>query len=215
MIHSTRFHPLWDRHLGPERAGKTSFLDYLEWNILNDEQPTSPTLDIKRRNHIVLKLGQNGNLVLRIRRPFDVPGDVSPRLQVNYVKHYWPAGVILVLDANSPLEGPAVNSSINWLNRFCYHFDAAIKTEPKLARTVKIIVVAMNKRDKLSDEARKRDRERFEEEVMKIVHEKLDFFRSSGQGNAVLVRPCVAIRSKIGVDYINDIIITIAKTFSR
>src|SRR5260370_26202622 len=60
--------------LGPPRCGKTSFLTFLEFLILEPEKDTPQTVRVHKGADVILKLGPERNLILRLMKPRDVPG---------------------------------------------------------------------------------------------------------------------------------------------
>jgi hypothetical protein len=138
--------------LGPRRSGKTNFMNYLEYLILEPEKPTPVTVEIERRRDRILKLGPDQALTLRARRPRDVPGQ-DPIFQIKHIEKIAPHCVVLVLDA-SKLYGndtsiPPMEKPLEWLRVFCKPLNTVLVTNSKVTRKLKSLTIVMNKWDKM------------------------------------------------------------------
>ena len=144
--------------LGPKWAGKTSFMDYLRFATLRTESPPEATTGPEQGNYLILKFGgKDATLIMHVRRPIDLPGELGPRKQMEYVSSYKPHALVLVLDSTSPLAGPVIPnptgerlSSVSWLREFCVALNSALSSSRKLAKKLKCLMIILNKQDKLT-----------------------------------------------------------------
>jgi hypothetical protein len=185
--------------LGPPRCGKTSFLNYLEYLILSPQRPTPTTVGVHKGKDRILKLGPEGRLILRIRKPRDVPGQL-PIHQIPYIEDYVPHCIVVVLDATTFFGVPPADSSLEWLRQFCLHLDILLTSNKKVAKKLKSMTVVMNKWDKIAAAAKQNARnvkevqEAFEAEVRKIIDTSLhNQFYVAGGVRAINVLPCCLV----------------------
>jgi hypothetical protein len=204
--------------LGPPRCGKTSFLNFLEYLILEPEKTTPPTVIVDKREDVVLKLGPQGNLILRVRKPRDVPGR-EPIHQMQYIKEYLPHCIVIVLDATKFAGVPDQESSLVWLSQFCAHLNILITSNKKVAKKLKAMTVVLNKWDKVpaQDEADdKANREIYDWYVREALDNNLkNTFYIKGGPNPIDIVPCVLVRSRLGDAPARELVQSIALALSR
>jgi hypothetical protein len=200
--------------LGPERTGKTSFLDYLQYGLLRQEQPTAHTITIDPRRSFIVKLGRNGSLVLRIRRPLDSPGSVQPMDQIHYIQRYKPDCLLLILDSSSPLIGHRAVSSVAWLEEFFKHFDYALRTLPKVINKLRAVMVIMNKWDKISNDLEKAND--FEVAIKNIIDRHGEAFSFHHQGTRLIhIKKCSLVQNQSAPALVDDVLDTLAIELMR
>lgn len=204
--------------LGPPRSGKTSFINFLEYDLFQPEKITSITFNVATGDDRVLKLGGNRSLTLRVRKPRDVPGQM-PLQQIQYVEEYKPHCIVVVLDATKFWGVPASESSLQWLEEFCRHLDILLKKNKKVARKLKSMVVVMNKWDKITakdKEDDKTNRALFESYVRDILDKSLNNeFYYKGGANVIDVMPCALVKSLLGDGPAKEVIQSIALAMRR
>ena len=88
--------------LGPSGAGKTSFSDYLEFGILEEESIHQKTLEETTSSTFSVTMGRDEALKLRVRNAVDVPGQDGPLAHANLVKQRRPHAVVVFLDGTKP-----------------------------------------------------------------------------------------------------------------
>jgi hypothetical protein len=189
--------------LGPARAGKTSFLKYLESDILFPERPTKITAKVEKGDSFIFSLGEKRKTKVRIWKPRDVPGQVAPEEHVLYVERYKPDCIVIVLDATKFFLDPPdpSNCSLEWLREFCRQFNSVLIRNKKLARHLRSMTVIMNKWDKIPCSGRNSTadidtRKRFESSVRAILDECLNNeFYSKGKGTVIEVVSCSLVKS--------------------
>jgi hypothetical protein len=208
--------------VGPKRTGKTSFLDYLELGILRAEQRTGRTLQLDLRENFVIELGKDLRLKIRVRKPFDSPGDIHPSKQVEYIERQRHHGIIIILDAtkfktlavNPGLSELTDESSIGWLTEFCVHLNNLLHRDKKVTQSLKTMIVVMNKWDKLEkvdEDSDKRRKEEFEQDVRSVLDEHLNnnFYSKDGP-RIISVFPCALVNSPLSDLLVKEVINTLA-----
>jgi len=188
--------------LGPARSGKTSFINYLESDILFPERRSKITTKVKKRKTFVFSLGDKRKVRIPIWKPRDVPGQVSPKEHVSYVERYKPDCLVIVLDATKFFLDPGheAESSLEWLKEFCQYLDSLLIEDPGLARNINSMVVVMNKWDKIpskDDKDEEANKEAFTVYVREVLDQFLanEFYRKEGS-NVIQIIPCALVESK-------------------
>jgi hypothetical protein len=204
--------------LGPPRCGKTSFLNFLEYLILEPEKLTPPTVKIDKGQDVILKLGEQRNLILRVRKPRDVPGQ-APIHQMQYIEEYLPHCIVIVLDATRFWNVPAQESSLEWLDEFCARLNILLTSNQKVAKKLKAMTIVLNKWDKVIASGQAVDkeyREIYEEYVRDTLDEKLkNKFYSKGGPNPIDIVECSLVKSQLGDGPAKQLIQSIALALSR
>lgn len=204
--------------LGPPRSGKTSFLSFLEYLILEPEKITAPTLKVDEGGDRILRLGPERNLILRVRKPRDVPGQM-PIHQIQYIEDYAPHCIVIVLDATKFWGVPASESSLEWLEQFCLHLDILLLRNKKVIRKLRAMTVVVNKWDKITAKDKEDDRTNralFESYVRDILDKSLhNQFYTKGGPNVIDVLPCALVRSALGEGLARGLVQSIALALSR
>ena len=184
--------------LGPARSGKTSFVQFLEYLILEPEKPTASTVRVVQREDKILRLGPDGNLTLRVRKPRDVPGQ-DPIFQIEYIKDYAPHCIVIVLDATKFFGTPASDSALDWFRRFCTLLNVLLTTDKKVAKKLKSMTIVMNKWDKIAAaEADVDDDKEYQKIYQSYVRDILDDslknpFYAKGGATSIDVIPCALV----------------------
>jgi GTPase SAR1 family protein len=188
--------------LGPARSGKTSFINYLESDILFTERKSKITTRVTKRKSFVFALGEKRKVKIPIWKPRDVPGQVSPEKHVSYIERYEPDCIVVVLDATKFFLDPGreAESSLEWFKEFCQHLNSLLLRDPGLARSIDSMVVVMNKWDKIpstNDKDDEANKEAFALYVREILDQYLSnmFYRKDGP-NVIDVIPCALVESK-------------------
>jgi hypothetical protein len=64
--------------VGPARTGKTSFVDYLRYGVLEPERETEKTIGTQKSASFRMKIGRDSSLELKVKRAVDVAGQIGP-----------------------------------------------------------------------------------------------------------------------------------------
>src|SRR5262245_28184548 len=181
--------------LGPARSGKTSFLDFLEYLILEPEKTTSVTVGVHKGANKILKIGPDKSLTLRVRKPRDVAGQAAIH-EIAHVKDYTPNCIVIVLDATKFFNVPEPDNALDWLRQFCGHLDILLGSNKKTAKRLKSMIVVMNKWDKVAAVTKdSQDEKEYRDLYVSYVRDVLDntlhneFYTKGGIGNVDIV-PC-------------------------
>jgi hypothetical protein len=110
--------------VGQQRAGKTTFVDYLRYGVFGDEKDTEKTLEVERSPRFTVTLGRDKALELSVRTVVDVPGQVGPIEHANLAFQERPHAIILFTDLTAPFTGPEEKASSAWLTAFCKRLEA-------------------------------------------------------------------------------------------
>jgi hypothetical protein len=204
--------------LGPARCGKTSFLNFLEYLILEPEKETPPTVKVDKGRDVILKLGPERNLILRVRKPRDVPGQ-EPIHQMQYIAEYLPHCIVIVLDATRFWGVPAQQSSLEWLDQFCAHLNILLTSNRKVAKRLKAITVVLNKWDKVPANSEADDegnRQIYDEYVRDTLNDKLkNSFYSKGGPTPIDIVHCALVKSRLGDAPARQLVQSIALALAR
>jgi hypothetical protein len=190
--------------VGPARAGKTSFVEYLQYGVLEPEQETAKTLDLRKSATFRLKIGRNSSLELKVRRAVDVAGQVGPMEHAKIVEERRPHAVVVLLDLSAP-----VTHSAAWLTDFCKHLDERLRTNMGAKKRLKVIVFVANKQDTLSPDAAVRRIERFKQIIKKQMA-----FAFPTRVDSIPVMPCILVQKDNAVAMADAITIRLAKALA-
>jgi GTPase SAR1 family protein len=192
--------------VGPPRAGKSTFLSYLQYGIFLPEEETDRTYTPTESPRFNLHLGPNRNLSVQIKTAIDMPG---PNLDVaDYVYHARPHALLIVLDLTASLDDPNdLRASAIWLNDFLARFDQLWRGAKPKRNRLRTIIVAMNKIDKV-DQA---TRDAFEARYREIVDRRLIAAKGS-KVSAVHFKPSVMVENPEGTRWVDTILVDMAKS---
>ncbi|HEY2233880.1 MAG TPA: GTPase domain-containing protein [Candidatus Angelobacter sp.] len=190
--------------LGPPRCGKTNFLNFLETLVLEPERYTDQTVRVIQREDQTLNFGEY--VTLRARRPLDVPGQ-NPTFQIEYIKDFVPNCIVVVLDAT---RFWGTSASLEWIEEFCRHLDILLRSNKKVVRKLKLLVVVLNKWDKIPSASPKDDqdnREIFDNEIRAVLDRSFNNeFCTKGKMDNVRVVPCALVKSPLGEELAIDLL---------
>jgi signal recognition particle receptor subunit beta len=192
--------------VGPPRAGKSTFMDYLSYGIFQHEQETERTYEAKRARDFKLSLGRDRALSASIKTAVDMPGDPNPKLVVDEVFKRRPHGLIVMLDLTTPLDDDDPRYSAAWLRRFCRAAEQrAFRMRPRRNR-LRSIVVAMNKADKVDGvELQRRER------VFRGIMEQDWLIAGGSHAIEPRFRPCIAVENDEKTRWVDAILVDVAK----
>ena len=213
--------------VGPSGVGKTTFRNYLQDGMLRMFQ-LDPVHTLERDEGTFTELirGRGGALVASLRRSVDEPGDYPPRDHAAEVKRFKPNCLVLVLDSSNILSANPTPSSLVWLNEFAKELDSVLFRNPRLGGKIRLMLVVMNKWDKLLTDEQKRktpkllmseweksmssDQKAVYEHVNQILKIYKDDFQKYGV-RRIEVAPCSSVINHFGVDLIEQITTSIAE----
>ncbi len=190
--------------VGQPRAGKTTLVDYLQYQTFEDEKETDKTHDPKRTGYFELQIGHQQRLKLIIKNVVDLPGQTGPVDHANLAFKHSPDGILILMDLTSPKTGERACGK--WLTDFCERLEEKWRASGKSNRRLKSMIIVLNKRDKSDD--KRVDKQK--KALRKIVDE---HFRQ-GRGAmlaTVKVMPCILVTNPDGTKFVDSIISTIAR----
>jgi hypothetical protein len=186
--------------VGPTRSGKTTFMDYMCYEVFQQEQETSSTLHFKGSKDFRIKVGEHQALVVAVKTAVDSVGETHPRLIAEEVHRRRPHALIIMLDLSAPLdERYDIRSSASWLESFCTRAEQLGRKRRKTR--LRSLIVAMNKAD-LVDDATVAAKEQRYRQIMR------DHWKGDGDP---LFRRCVCVLNKDHRMWINSILADVAK----
>ena len=196
--------------LGPQRAGKTSFSEYLQYGILEPEQETATTITPHTSASFRVKIGKAKSLEMKVKRAVDVAGEIGPMEHARLAQDRKPQAIVVLLDLSAPQSGQAKNATFPWLTSFCKHLRQRMTDEPKMRKKLKVLVFVANKYDKFTaTEANKRIKS-----FRTIISKQLgEAFGPVSESVAIL--PCVLVQSQHGTAKADAVISRIAKSLAK
>ena len=196
--------------IGQARAGKTTFRDYLEYGIFEDERETQETAEIEATERFDVGVGRNQALQLVISSALDIPGQVGATEHANLAFARNPHALIIVLDQTTPLTGEPDRASAAWLSRFCRRYEAKWRANRGRRHRIKSVVVLMNKADKVDPSVVTVAKQAYE----KIITDELRDARGKMLAD-VEVLPCSVVTNPKKTALVDSVISEIAKAFGR
>lgn len=197
--------------LGQARAGKSTFRDYLEHGIFEDERETDKTPEVKPGPRFTIKVGRNAALELSFKTVVDTPGQVGPVEHANLAYQHRPHALLIFTDLTSPLHGEPERASATWLSEFCRRLESKWRVnEQKRTNRIKSVILIMNKSDKVGkdivDLHKKEFRTIFTTELRDARGKMID---------EVEIRPCTLVTNPQGTRAVDSIIVHLAKALAR
>lgn len=134
--------------LGPPRAGKSSFVQFVQHGILQPETSTPKTYEIDKTATFRISMGRNESLQLRLRRVVDVPGHIGSVAQAKLVAERKPQAVVVMLDVTGPHAGRHPDATRNWVTSFFTRLEELMDRDSSVGKRLTALVVVLNKVDK-------------------------------------------------------------------
>jgi GTPase SAR1 family protein len=196
--------------IGQARAGKTTFREYLQYDIFEDVKDTIETPDIEPSARFNLELGKNSSLGLIISTAVDIPGQVGAVAHANLAFERNPHALLIVLDLTTPLQGEPDRASAAWLMRFCRRYEARWRSNRRRKNRIKSVIIVMNKADKMDEQiiANKK------QEYQNIINTELRDARGS-MIQEIAIMPCSVVTNPRGKMLVDSVIRQLAISFTR
>lgn len=194
--------------LGPPRAGKTSFSEYLRFGILEPEHETAKTVEAKGSPVFSVRIGRDSALELKVRRSIDIPGQVGPIEHALIAKHRRPDAIVVILDLSAPATGE--RSSRTWLVEFCRHLDEHLRDCSRFRRRLRALIFVANKNDKISAERSRRLLSTFRD----TIHKHLAYSFST-RVDSIPLLPCVLVQTSAGAAMADSVVVRLAKALQK
>lgn len=196
--------------VGQARAGKTTFIDYLQYGLFEDEKETGKTLDVTSSARFNVKMGRDAALELMISAVVDVPGQVGPVEHAKLVFEKRPQAVIIFTDLTRPLKGDAERASSIWVQEFCRTLESRWRANKKRKNRIKSIILVMNKSDKVDEKKLASSKQSYR----KILDAELRDARGRMLDD-IAIMPCVLVTNPDGTKAADSIIAHLAKALVR
>jgi GTPase SAR1 family protein len=200
--------------IGQPRAGKTTFREYLEYGLFDDEKPTQETAEIEATRRVNLGIGRDSRLKLNISAALDTPGQVGAVEHANLAFERNPHALLIVLDLTKDLEGEPDRASATWLKRFCKRYEAKWRVDRKRKSRLQAMIVIMSKADRVDQAVMAERRNAFQ----KTLNDELRDAKGKILGD-IPVLPCSMVANTItnpsGTKMMDAVIAELAKTVSR
>jgi hypothetical protein len=193
--------------LGPKAAGKTSFADYLEFGVLEDENFHISTVDDRRSGLHKIQVGKDKSLDLKVRSTTDIPGQLNGDGHANTLRDHRPHAAITFLDGTK-----SQTEIVAWVAEFCSRLEAILMDDARLKKKLRTLIFVLNKRDKLTDKqyaSRKTA-------IVKAVRENLAGALGNEKASKIQVLPCVSVSTeKYGISLIDKLVEKLAKELKK
>lgn len=188
--------------LGPGKAGKTKFAQYLRWAALDPEGQREMTYAVTKSSAFVVNLGRAEGPELKVRRTVDTPGQVGPLQHALLVARRRPHAAIVMLDCSSD-----PTSTLRWFLLFCNGLDNVLRKASLVARRLQEIVVILNKRDKIEN----REYDKLQQAVRKVLERYLSVVWGEPRVRSIPILECISARTQRGTTLIDGVIAQLAE----
>jgi hypothetical protein len=195
--------------VGPARAGKTSFVEYLQYGILEKEQETATTVDPHKSASFRVKIGRAEALELRVRRTVDLPGEYGAMSHAQATQKRRPKAVVVVLNLSAPVSGASKHATGPWLITYCKHLASKLRRDEKLRKKLRCIMFVANQHDKIKEDAAAKKIEALRGIVERHLGDSFD------PGTSFLhVMPCVLVANPSNSELADAVVIRLAKALA-
>lgn len=196
--------------VGQKRAGKTTFIDYLQYGLFEDEKDTELTKLITPSARFNVKLGRDAALELTVKSVIDVPGQIGPVEHAQQAFQRRPHAVVIFTDLTQPLRGKSELASAIWVQSFCRRLEELWRASKKRNNRVRSIILVMNKWDKVDEKKVASCKQAFR----KIVNAELRGARGQMLSDIAIV-PCTLVNNPEGSKAVDSLIAHLAKALAR
>lgn len=124
--------------VGPAHAGKTTFYNYLRYGSFAEELPALETTRVGKPLSFDIERG--GEIKLQIRSARDIPGEYTPKEQVQEIQRANPDAVIVFLALDHP-------EHTDWLRALLRELDSALRADWSLTQKLRSLLIVLNKSD--------------------------------------------------------------------
>lgn len=196
--------------IGQARAGKTTFVDYLQYGLFEDEKVTDKSVDVTDSARFNVKMGRDSALELTVKTVVDVPGQIGAVAHADLAFRRRPHAIIIFTDLTSPLKGEPDRASAAWIFEFCRRLEALWRTKKRRSNRIKSMLVVMNKADKVDAKQVESRRKEFR----KILDSELREARGE-MIEEVAITPCTMVTNPEGTKSVDSIIAHLAKALAK
>ena len=197
--------------LGPSRAGKTTFIDYLQHGLFDAEKASNKTMQEEYTPRFNVSIGRNKNLEMVVKKVVDIPGQWGPGKHADIAFERNPHAIVLILDAKSPLTGTDPTRSLAaWVQEFSQRLETLWRSNKRKKHRIQTIVVAVNKADKASEAKLAK----CAASIGKIINSELKSSKGS-MLDEVLVTPTIFVQNPEGTAYLDRTVSHLAKALTK
>lgn len=197
--------------IGPPDAGKTTFINYLCLEQFQREHYVEETARFEDTRGFDVKMGRDNMLNVSFKTVVDSPGQIGAVAQAEEVFNRRPHAIIIFTDLTKPAEEDP-DGAATWLVKFCNYLDMLWRRKDSIrSNRTKVIIVVMNKHDKITDSQILIDRE---EQLRRILHKELKFALGRMR-REVAILPCTLVTNPEGHEEIDSIITSLVKGLAK
>ena len=191
--------------VGQERAGKSSFVDYLRHGIIVDQDVTPKTYDLTASPTFQVKTGRELALELVVRQAVDVPGQLGPAEHARIAHERRPHGLVLMVNLSRPLGDDPIQSPDAWLEEFCGRYEQLWIDSDRRKNRLKSLVVVANKLDQIVQQDLNVHKARYRAALKRLV------FAQGKRLRQMHVKECILVTNPRGTYLADQIVIAIAR----
>jgi GTPase SAR1 family protein len=196
--------------VGPPRAGKTTFLDYVRYGVFQHAQETAVTYRRNVAKNFTLAVGPQKALTVAIKSAEEIQGQTDPVRLAEEVFERRPHALVIVLDVSAPLDDPNdFRSSARWLREFCQRAEQEAHKHKAKRNRLRGVIVAMNKADLVDDEALSRAADTYRE----IMVQQWRAARGTRSADP-LYRKCIAVETGDHTRWVDAILVDVTKVLA-
>ena len=177
--------------LGDRRAGKSSFLDYFQYGIFEEERETDKTFDPEDRPTFTITVGKAATLELNVRKSTEIPGQWGPEEQAKEAFDRNPHAIVILVDLKAPLTMEDERGSADWLSEFCIALEKRWRASRK-RNNLQALIILLNKADKVTNEDIENSKKRFKEIVRSELKSALGTMFKNIQ-----IMPCILVQRNL------------------
>jgi GTPase SAR1 family protein len=200
-----RYHSYNLMIIGQERSGKTTFYGFLSRHQLGyRDENTKPTVGHDDSGCLIFewRTQLGGNLSCAFRNIGDYSGQTEPARIARAIVNKKPHLIIIVLDITKrDLHAGIHGSYMNWLDNMCSHLKDTLNRKPMAKRTVsrklRQVVILLNKTDCLNPGDRDEIVREAEENIKRILSERLRGVIPDQKLDYFKIRPCSIVRDPL------------------
>ncbi len=189
--------------VGPSRAGKSTFVNYLQFGIFQHEQETSKTYTPVHGPKFNLTVGSTKSLEVLVKTTVDIPGQYSEVQLATEVLNNRPHALVVVLDVSRDLHGSG--GTAEWMTEFFSRLDQRWQGVKPRRNRLRSVIVALNKRD-LVDAATITEHEKACKDIV------MQHFKAARgpQTHDVVFRQSVMVDNPDGTKWVDAILVDLA-----
>ena len=196
--------------LGQARVGKTTFIDYLQHGLFEDEKETDKTLDHILTSRFNVKIGRDSALELTVKTAVDIPGQWGAVKHADVAFKRNPHAILILVDVTAPFEGETENNPVFWLKEFSNRLETHWRTEKSQINKLKAMMVLMNKIDKSTPTKI----DQYREMLRNVANSELRDARGKMKDPIAFVPSCL-VTNKKGTKSVDSAIAQLAKKLTK